>query len=59
MGKFYSTDGETGFFGFQMGKEAATAHFGDWIQVPSFLVVRVRKNLFVERFAGVADGSAL
>jgi len=44
--------------GFQVGKKAATAHFGNWIQMPGFMVVHVRRNLFLEKFGGLLDGSS-
>ncbi|KUJ06579.1 nucleotide-binding domain-containing protein [Mollisia scopiformis] len=46
-------------FGFQVGKKAGTAHYGNWVQMPGFVIVRVRKNLFLEKFVGLLDGSGL
>lgn len=45
--------------GFQVGKKKATAHLGNWIQMPGFVVVKIRKNLFLEQFAGMLNGSGL
>ncbi|KAH8892884.1 FAD/NAD(P)-binding domain-containing protein [Thozetella sp. PMI_491] len=42
--------------GFQIGKKAGTGHLGSW-KLPSFVVVFMRKTLFVERFPPTVDGS--
>ncbi|KFY44494.1 hypothetical protein V494_01451 [Pseudogymnoascus sp. VKM F-4513 (FW-928)] len=44
------------FMGFQIGKKSGTGHFG-WFRIPTFVVVYLRKNLFVERLATTVDGS--
>lgn len=42
--------------GFQIGKKSGTGHFG-WFRIPTFVVVYLRKTLFVERLASTVDGS--
>ncbi|KFY48987.1 hypothetical protein V495_00846 [Pseudogymnoascus sp. VKM F-4514 (FW-929)] len=44
------------FMGLQIGKKSGTGHFG-WFKIPSFLIVYLRKTLFVERLATTVDGS--
>ncbi|OBT86209.1 hypothetical protein VE02_06231 [Pseudogymnoascus sp. 03VT05] len=44
------------FMGFQIGKTSGTGHFG-WFRIPSFVVVYLRKTLFVERLLTTVDGS--
>jgi hypothetical protein len=44
--------------GLQIGKDAGIGHVGTW-KLPSFLVVRMRKNLFVERMEGMVNGKAV
>ncbi|KFY26140.1 hypothetical protein V493_04252 [Pseudogymnoascus sp. VKM F-4281 (FW-2241)] len=44
------------FLGFQVGKNSGTGHFG-WFRIPTFVVVYLRKALFVERLAPTVDGS--
>ena len=51
-----STDLVLGFMGLQIGKKAATGHFGSW-KVPSFIIARARKTLFVENMGPTVDGS--
>ena len=46
----------SGFMGLQIGKKAATGHFGS-LKIPSFIVVRARKTLFVENMGPTVDGS--
>jgi hypothetical protein len=44
------------FMGVQIGKNAGTGHYGS-VKLPSFLIRRVRKTLFVERMAPTVTGS--
>ncbi|KFY94385.1 hypothetical protein V500_03284 [Pseudogymnoascus sp. VKM F-4518 (FW-2643)] len=44
------------FMGFQIGRQSGTGHFG-WFIMPTFVVVYLRKTLFVERLASTVDGS--
>ncbi|OBT54308.1 hypothetical protein VE04_05937 [Pseudogymnoascus sp. 24MN13] len=44
------------FMGFQIGKTSGTGHFG-WFRIPSFVVVYLRKTLFVERLLTTVNGS--
>lgn len=44
--------------GLQIGKKAGTGFIGGW-KLPSFLVVKLRKTLFVERLGSTIDGSAI
>lgn len=50
------TDLVAGFMGLQIGKKAATGHFGSW-RLPSFIVARARRTLFVENMGPTVDGS--
>ncbi|SPO07042.1 uncharacterized protein DNG_09736 [Cephalotrichum gorgonifer] len=47
----------TSMGGLLVGKKAGTGHFGNY-KLPSFLVVIIRKSLFVDKFPGAVDGSA-
>jgi apoptosis-inducing factor 2 len=42
--------------GFLIGKKAGTGHVGS-LKIPSFIIVRVRKTLFLERLGRTVDGS--
>jgi len=42
--------------GFQIGKKAGTGHLGNW-KIPSFLIVFLRKSLFIEKLASTVNGS--
>ncbi|PON24162.1 hypothetical protein TGAM01_v206850 [Trichoderma gamsii] len=42
--------------GLQIGKKAGTGYIDNW-KIPSFLVVFMRKTLFIERFAPTVNGS--
>ncbi|MCJ1387733.1 hypothetical protein MMC18_000576 [Xylographa bjoerkii] len=44
------------FMGLQIGKKAGTGHFGN-IKVPSFIIIRARKTLFVEKMGPTVNGS--
>ncbi|KAL8792384.1 MAG: hypothetical protein Q9195_004997 [Heterodermia aff. obscurata] len=44
------------FMGLQIGKKAATGHFGSW-KVPSFIIATARRTLFVEKMGPTVDGS--
>ncbi|KAH7391751.1 hypothetical protein BKA66DRAFT_25789 [Pyrenochaeta sp. MPI-SDFR-AT-0127] len=46
----------TRFMGFQIGKKSGTGHYGNW-RLPSFVVVWVRRNLFLHIFGPIVDGS--
>lgn len=46
----------TRMMGLQIGKKAGTGFYGNW-RIPTFLVVRLRKTLFVERLGPTVDGS--
>ncbi|KAI0022874.1 hypothetical protein F4780DRAFT_769532 [Xylariomycetidae sp. FL0641] len=47
-----------GVMGLQIGKKTATGHFG-MFRLPSFVLTRVRKTLFVEKLSSMVDGSGL
>jgi NADH dehydrogenase FAD-containing subunit len=48
----------TAKMGLQIGKKSGTGHVGDW-KLPGFLVVKIRKTLFVEDLPKMVDGSML
>lgn len=45
-----------GFMGLQIGKKAGTGHFGNF-KIPSFVIVRARKTLFVENMVPTVNGA--
>ncbi|KAF1845718.1 FAD/NAD(P)-binding domain-containing protein [Cucurbitaria berberidis CBS 394.84] len=45
------------FMGLQIGKKAGTGFYGN-LRIPSFLVIWLRKTLFIERFGPLVDGSS-
>jgi apoptosis-inducing factor 2 len=45
-----------GITGIQIGRKAGMGHFGTWI-IPSFVIVYVRRNIFMEKMQGILDGS--
>ncbi len=44
-----------GFMGLQTGKKAGTGHFGN-LKVPSFIIIRAQKSLFVDNMGPTVDG---
>jgi hypothetical protein len=42
--------------GLQIGPNAGTGYYGTW-RLPSFLVVYMRKTLFLEKLKGTVNGS--
>ncbi|MCJ1328911.1 hypothetical protein MMC10_005588 [Thelotrema lepadinum] len=48
--------GSSRMMGLQIGKKAATGHYGS-MRIPSFVVVRARKTLFVENMGPTVNGS--
>lgn len=45
-----------GFMGLQIGKKQATGHFGNF-KVPTFIIVRARKNLFIDNMVPTVTGT--
>ena len=45
-----------GFMGLQIGKKQATGHFGNF-KVPTFIIVRARKNLFIDNMGPTVTGT--
>jgi hypothetical protein len=41
--------------GLQIGKKDGVGHFGTW-KIPTFVVVKLRKTLFVERLGPMLNG---
>ena len=50
------TDFSVGFRDLQIGKKVATGHFGN-MKIPSFIIIRARKPLFVENIGPTVNGS--
>lgn len=48
----------TGMIGIQIGKKTGTGHFGNF-KLPSFLVIALRKTLFIDNLPKTVDGSML
>ncbi|KAF7561488.1 hypothetical protein G7046_g2666 [Stylonectria norvegica] len=46
----------TKMMGFQIGRTAGTGHYGNW-KMPTFLVVRARKNLFIQNMGPTINGT--
>ncbi|MCJ1400479.1 hypothetical protein MMC11_003685 [Xylographa trunciseda] len=44
------------FMGLQIGKKAATGHFGTF-KVPTFIIIKARKTLFVENMGPTVNGT--
>ncbi|KAH7131848.1 hypothetical protein B0J11DRAFT_576797 [Dendryphion nanum] len=44
------------FMGLQIGKKAGIGHYGNW-RIPTWLVVRLRKDLFTDKLVPAVDGS--
>jgi hypothetical protein len=42
--------------GITVGKKAGTGHLGS-VKLPGFLVLMLRKNMFLEKVVGTVDGS--
>jgi len=42
--------------GLQIGKKAGTGHFGNF-KIPSFIIVKARKTLFVENMGPTVNGA--
>jgi len=42
--------------GLQIGKKAGTGHFGTF-KIPSFIIIRARKTLFVENMGPTVNGA--
>jgi hypothetical protein len=47
-----------GITGIQIGRKKGIGAFGTWT-MPSFLIVYVRRMLFMDRMAGILDGKGL
>lgn len=45
-----------GFMGLQIGRKAAVGHFGS-MRVPSFIIAKARKTLFIQNLKPTVDGS--
>jgi len=42
--------------GLQIGRKVGIGHFGN-MRIPGFVIIRVRKNLFMENLGPTVDGS--